>query len=60
MHITEKEHKKLKKIIEKDPKKVKEKEDNKSTPIWFDQEQKVIETSSEDEKEMDRILQELI
>ncbi len=58
MHITEKEHKKIKKIVNKDTKKkVVEKEVD--TPIWFDKEQN-LEVSKEDSEEMDKILKELI
>ncbi len=60
MQITEKEHKKLKKIVNKDSKKTLTKNDNDNTPIWFDQEQKVVETTEEDEEEMDKILKELL
>jgi len=60
MQITEKEHKKLKKIVNKDSKKPLTKKENDNTPIWFDQEQKVVETTEADQEEMDKILKELI
>ena len=60
MRYTEKEHKKLKKMVTKDTKKVSPKKEEAQTPVWFDQEQKVNETSQEEEEEMDKILKELI
>ena len=63
MRVTEKEHKKLHKMVqntsvEKKTDKVKKTEEN--LPAWFHQEQSVIETTKEDEEEMDSILKELI
>ena len=60
MRYTEKEHKKLKKMVAKDTKKASPKKEEAQTPVWFDQEQKVNETSQEEEEEMDKILKELI
>ena len=59
MRYTEKEHKKLHKLV-------KDKKDNKTTnkaevlPAWFNQEQSVVETTDEDIEVMDNILKELV
>ncbi|MCI8459781.1 MAG: hypothetical protein HFE81_00150 [Bacilli bacterium] len=63
MRITEKEHKKIKKLIksketEKD-KKVKT-DTSKNLPAWFNQEQEVLETTKEEVEELDKILNELV
>ena len=57
MRVTEKEHKKMKKII-----KPKEEKNTKSDniPAWFNKENDIKETSKEDEEELDKILNELI
>ena len=63
MRYTEKEHKKLHKIVRNstdDKKTDKVKKEDENLPAWFNQEQKVIETTKEDEEEMDSILKELI
>ena len=57
MRVTEKEHKKMKKIIKpKDESTYK----NENIPAWFNKENDIEETSKEDEEELDKILNELI
>ena len=62
MKVTEKEHKKLKKIINKDKKdnsrvtKVKKEE---SVPAWFDKELEKEEISTEEQDEMSKLLEEI-
>ncbi len=63
MRITEKEHKKIKRMIK--PKETikarNEKTDNnKNLPAWFNKEQEVLETTKEEVEEMDKILSELV
>jgi len=64
MRITEKEHKKIKKMLK--PKeatvkvKNKKEEDNKNLPIWFNSVQDVEETTKEEVEELDKILSELV
>lgn len=64
MRITEKEHKKLKKIVESSAtkqaavKKAKPKE--KSLPAWFNENLEKEELSTEDADELDKILEELV
>ena len=62
MKITEKEHKKLKKIVSNKKKDEKKKEipNDKNLPAWFDKETKLEETSKEESEELDKILSELI
>ena len=64
MRYTEKEHKKLNNFIkQKDSKEEKVKNNVKRAeklPAWFNKEQDVHETSSEEKEEMDAILKELI
>ena len=62
MKITEKEHKKLKKILDKNKEKStkKETDNSKNLPIWFKQEQKINKTTDEEIEELDKILNELI
>ena len=62
MKITEKEHKKLKKIVTKKNKVVKKKDDSNDNniPAWFDKETNVEETTKEESEELDKILKELI
>lgn len=63
MRITEKEHKKIKKMIKpKETAKTKaEKLDsNKNVPAWFNKEQEVEEATSEEIEELDKILNELV
>lgn len=66
MRITEKEHKKVKKMMnQKENKTVikKEKSDNKNVPVWFDTELKKQELTENDREafdELDKILEELV
>ena len=63
MDISEKEHKKLKRLVEKSkPKETTKKESsNKNNlPIWFDQQLDKTEATAEDIKEMDEILEGLV
>jgi len=62
MRYTEKEHKKLKQLNSKKEvtKKVSSGEKEESLPAWFHEEQKVLETSKEEEEELDQILNELV
>ena len=62
MRITEKEHKKLKKLIDKKQEKPTKKEldSNKNLPIWFKQEQTINKTTDEEVEELDKILNGLI
>ena len=57
MRVTEKEHKKMKKIIK--PKEEKTTK-NENIPAWFNKENNIEKTSKEDEEELDKILNELI
>ena len=57
MKITEKEHKKLKKIVKSKEKTVKE---DKNIPAWFNKEQDVSEINNEEKEELDKILEELV
>lgn len=62
MRITEKEHKKLNRLVhskEKESTKEKPVKDG-SVPAWFNQEQEVVETSQEEVEELDKILKELV
>ena len=64
MMITEKEHKKLKKMVNNkstkvSPKRI-EKEDNSSLPIWFNKELESQEVSKDEEEEMENIIAELV
>ena len=59
MEITEKEHKKLKKIIKPKVKDIK-KDNVKNLPIWFKEKQDVDKMSDEDVEELDKILNELV
>ncbi len=60
MQITEKEHKKIKKLIKPKEVKVKNDKTSKDIPAWFNKEQEVLETSKEDIEEMNKILSELV
>lgn len=63
MRITEKQHKKMKKIIKPNVS-GKEKADKnslmKNVPVWFNEEQNITEVTSEDIDELDSILNELV
>lgn len=60
MKITEKEHKKLRKIVtsKKDTPKTKKTDDN--LPVWFNQKLDKTEVSKEESEELDKILKELV
>lgn len=64
MRITEKEHKKLKKIVKTEPTKntatKKPKEEQKDIPAWFNQNQEVEEMTTADTEELEQILEELV
>lgn len=62
MHITEKEHKKIKKMIQpKEPSnKYKKPDESKNIPIWFNSEQDITATTEEEALELDQILNELV
>ena len=57
MKITEKEHKKLKKIVKPKEKIVKE---DKNIPAWFNKEQDIEEIEEKEKEELDKILEELV
>ena len=62
MKIAEKEHKKMNKMVHAKEKEV-SKEKNlkeKNVPAWFNQEQELEATSSEEVEELDKILNELV
>ena len=61
MRITEKEHKKLKKIVtSKDKPKANNVKVKNTEPAWFNQEQEVEEISKEESEELENILKELV
>ncbi len=61
MRITEKEHKKLKKIVKPKEKDVSNKNQKvQELPAWFNNEQEVVETTQEEVEELDKILNELV
>ena len=63
MDISEKEHKKLKRLLEKEKPKEQVKKEHKekaNLPVWFDQEIDKTEATEEDVKEMDEILAGLV
>ena len=57
MKITEKEHKKLKKIVKPKEKIIKE---DKNIPAWFNKEQDVEAIEEKEKEELDKILEELV
>ncbi len=57
MKITEKEHKKLKKIVKPKEKVIKE---DKSIPAWFNKEQELEKINESEKEELDKILEELV
>ena len=57
MKITEKEHKKFKKIVKPKEKVIKE---EKNIPAWFNKEQDVLELEENEKEELDKILAELV
>ena len=61
MKISEKEHKKMKRMAKSKTKKdVKNKKDEKNIPVWIDKEQEIVETTREEVEELDKILAELV
>ena len=61
MKIAEKEHKKMKKVLNKDkPSKASTSKKEATVPAWFDKELKSEETTPEEEEELNQILKELI
>ena len=60
MKITEKEHKKIKKILSKDNTKTRHVTSNEKLPIWFDQELDKKEPDKDEQKELNEILNELV
>ena len=60
MQLTMKEHKKLQKIIKPNEKKTVKAKNNQELPVWFNKENEVEETSQDDVKELDEILNELV
>ena len=60
MKYTEKEHKKLNKLVAKQTSISKPKEKEEALPAWFNQEQSVTATTDEELEEMDSILKELV
>ena len=63
MKITEKEHKKLKRMMEKKGSKettTSKNQSNTHVPIWFNQELEKNEASEEDSEEMEKLLEELV
>ena len=61
MRFTEKKHKEMKKVIvKKDDKVLSKKEKEEKLPAWFNKEQEVIETTKEEQEELDKILNELV
>ena len=62
MIIAEKEHKKMKKMMNQKTEKVNNsiKKEKVDLPAWFNKDQQVMETTKEEEEELDKILDELI
>jgi len=61
MRITEKEHKKLKKIVQpKEKNNIKTHGVDKAVPAWFNKEQDISQTTDEEVEELDKILNELV
>ena len=60
MKFAEKEHKKMKKIIKHKHEKTDSKSKDSNLPIWFESEQNINETTTEEVEELDKILNELI
>ena len=63
MDISEKEHKKIKRLLEKEKPKEQVKKEHKekpNLPVWFDKELDKTEATEEDVKEMDEILAGLV
>lgn len=61
MRFTEKKHKEIKKAItKKEEKTINKKIKEEKLPAWFNKEQEVIETTKEEQEELDKILSELV
>lgn len=61
MRFTEKKHKEIKKAVNKNTDKVvSKKAKEEKLPAWFNKEQEVVETSKEEQEELDKILKELV
>lgn len=60
MRITEKEHKKMKKIIDKDSPRKSVAKKKEQLPAWFDKDLEKTTPTEEEKDELDRILQELV
>ena len=62
MQYTEKEHKKLNKMVHANEQKKEEKVINKKEelPAWFNKEQDILQTTDEEVEELDKILKELV
>ena len=61
MRFTEKKHKEIKKAVNKNTDKVvNKKTKEEKLPAWFNKEQEVVETSKEEQEELDKILKELV
>ena len=60
MNITLKEHKKLKKIMSKDPKIKPRKDSKESLPAWFDKDIDKVNPTDSEKEELDNILKELV
>ena len=60
MKITEKEHKKLRKIVKNKATTVKKSKDDEQLPVWFNQKIDKVELSKEESEELDKILKELV
>ena len=56
MKITEKEHKKIKKMVSPKEKSHPKKVIDKDVPVWFNKEQNILETTEEEVEELDKIL----
>lgn len=60
MRITEKEHKKMKKIIQKENPKIKDNKQKENLPAWFNKELDKQNPTEEEQEELNRLLNELI
>ena len=60
MRLTEKEHKKLKKIIKPKEKIATKKETKNDVHVWFNKDKQIDEANSEDVEELENLLNELV
>ncbi len=60
MRITEKEHKKMKKIIQKENPKIKDNKQKENLPAWFNKELDKQNPTEEEQEELNKLLNELI